>query len=122
MKYYKLTVGEKTYNIRVRMQDHEELDALCGGSFMDAFQGNGDPWKLLKAILVAGSHAAGELKPSEIDGVIDAMVDEGVAGEDAVALVMEIGTVSGFFTARSLERFRSMAAKAKAEEEESAGA
>ena len=117
MKFYELKAGEKTYRIRIRMQDHAELDTLAGGSFAEAFSGNSDPWQVLKAAIVAGCHAAGDLKPSDADGVIDALVDDGLACEDAVALVMEIGTVSGFFTSRGLENFRREMAKSKAEEQ-----
>ena len=123
MKYYELAAGEKTYRIRIRMQDHAELDQLCGGNFLTAFQENRDPWALLKAMLVAGCHAAGDMRPNEADGVIDELIDGETTSDDAIALVMEIGTVSGFFTKAALASYRKVMAKVQAglEEAEESG-
>lgn len=118
MRYYNLPVGEKTLRVRVRMRDHEELDQLCGGSFMEAFAQTGDMWRVLKAMLAAGCHAADDYKPAQVDDIIDELIDEGKSAEDAGAIILEIGTVSGFFTEQTLRNYR--AQREKAEQTETA--
>ena len=117
MKYYTLTIAEKEYRVRIRMQDHAELDQLSGGNFLDKFGESVDSWSVLKAMLVAGCHAAGDYKPNEVDAMIDAMIDDEKTSDDAALIIMEIGTVSGFFTRKALEIYKANMAKYKKEAE-----
>ena len=121
MKFYELKIEGETegriIRLRVRMQDHAELDQLAGGNFLEAFRGSADSWALLKAMLVAGCHAAGDIKPTQADEVSDELIDGGESSEDAFTRAREIGTVSGFLTRSALERYREMMRKAQAEDE-----
>ena len=109
MKFYPLTVGDKTYHLRIVTRDHAQLESLLGSTVMEALQ---DQQKLMQFKTIAiFLHVAsrplshdhgGALTLDQAADLIDEMVDAGKSIDQLITIVMEICEASGFFPAGTM--------------------
>lgn len=105
MKYYEMQVGVLDLKLRIRMRDHAELDKLSGGDFFatltDEATFASKAYKVLGDMMWVGMRAFeqdnGKFSRSQVDDMLDGMIDGGYDVENAVEDVMKIAAVSGFF-------------------------
>jgi len=103
MKHYNIRIDEKEYKIRIRTRDHETLDNLLGGNFLQVVSDEKqmmDAMRIAHVMLYVGLRwdpENGQHTLDECGDLIDCLVDQGYSTEDFAKMVIEIGKVSGFF-------------------------
>lgn len=111
LNYHELTVNGKVYKLRVRMRDHAELDKAFGGSFLGAISDEEkmgvNAWSMLGDLLniaLRWNEAEnGKFTRAQVDDLLDNMIDDGCAMDDAVDCILKTAAVSGFFPRKVAE-------------------
>lgn len=126
MKYYSLQVGEKEIKLRITARYHAELDKMLGGKFLKIMQDNDtllNAMDMAEKIIFIGAKGIEQdgkvvYTHDAINNIIDELVDEGWSTEDFIALIVNVGEVSGFLPRGSNEKAAEMIKTQTVEETE----
>lgn len=120
MKFYELTIGEKTYKLRLTSNNAMALEKKTGLKILDIFQDYSmSSIVTMLEYMCKNDENNNQFSSKEANSLYDELVDNGYTMYDIVFKVIYEGlVVSGFLTHKELEDMMGMTEEMKKEKKE----